>query len=90
MIIRKIVAEEFKGGMSGAEIIRELGKYSRNTMDGVKCSANNLLIISQLGDLAELSFIYILHFFTTSFHLQNPTSLLTHRYQPSNTWLSAL
>ena len=57
MIIRKIVAEEFKGGMSGAEIIRELGKYSRKTMEDVYFSANNLLIISQLGILAEHSFI---------------------------------
>lgn len=44
--------------MSGAEIIRELGKYSRNTMEGVNFSAINLLIISQLGILAEQSFIY--------------------------------
>ena len=57
MIISKIVAEEFKGGMSGTEIIRELGKYSRKTMKGVICSANNLLTISQLGILAEHSFI---------------------------------
>ena len=41
------------------------------------CSANNLLIISQLGELAEHSFIHILHTFTTSFDLQNPTSLIT-------------
>ena len=42
------------------------------------CSANNLLIISQLGELAEHSFIHILHTFTTSVDLQNPTSLITH------------
>jgi len=43
--------------MSEAEIIRESGKYSRKTMEGVNCSANNLLIINQLGILAEHSFI---------------------------------
>ena len=47
--------------MSRAEIIRELGKYSRKMMNGVNCSANNLLIIRQLGVLAEHSFIHILH-----------------------------
>ena len=57
MIIREIVAEEFKEGMSGAEIILELGMYSRKKMKGVNCSANNLLTISQLGILAEHSFI---------------------------------
>ncbi len=41
------------------------------------CSANNLLIISQLGELAEHSLIHILHTFTTSVDLQNPTSLIT-------------
>ena len=51
--------------MSGAEIIRELSKYSRKTMNDVSCSANNLLIIRQLGVLAEHSFIHILHTFTT-------------------------
>ena len=71
MIIRRIQAEEFKGGMSGEEIIRELGKYSRKTMDGVNSSANNLLIISQLGVLAEHSIIYILHTFTTSVYFEN-------------------
>ena len=44
------------------------------------CSANNLLTISQLGELAEHSFIHIPHTFTASFDLQNPTSLIT----PSN------
>ncbi|MBR4364250.1 MAG: hypothetical protein IKP33_04905 [Prevotella sp.] len=43
--------------MSEAEIIRESGKYSRKMMDGVNCSANNLLIINQLGVLAEDSSI---------------------------------
>ncbi len=42
------------------------------------CSANNQLIISQLDELAEHSFIHILHTFTTSLYLQNPTSLITH------------
>jgi uncharacterized membrane protein len=51
--------------MRGVEIIRELGKYSRKTMNDVSCSANNLLIIRQLGVLAEHSFIHILHTFTT-------------------------
>ena len=41
------------------------------------CSANNLLIISQLDELAEHSLFHILHTFTTSFDLQNPTSLIT-------------
>ena len=40
------------------------------------CSANNQLIISQLDELAEHSFIHILHTFTTSVDLQNPTSLI--------------
>jgi hypothetical protein len=53
-------------------------------------SANNLLIISQLGDLAEQYFIHILHTLTTSAYLQNPTRLLTHRYQPYNYHKSAL
>lgn len=57
MITRRIKAEEFNGVMSTAEIIRELGKYSRKTMEGVNCSANNVLIISQLVVLAEHSFI---------------------------------
>ena len=57
MITRRIRAEEFNGVMSESEIIRELGKFSRKTMDGVNCSANNLLIISQLVVLAEHSFI---------------------------------
>ena len=77
MITRRIKAEEFNGVMSTAEIIRELGKYSRKMMNGVNCSANNLLIISQLGVLAE-------HSFNTSFtpsqqfvYLQKPTSLIT-------------
>ncbi len=52
MITRRIRAEEFNGVMSESEIIRELGKYSRKTMEGVNCSANNLLIISQLVVLA--------------------------------------
>lgn len=43
--------------MSGAEIIRELGKYSWKMKEGVNCSANILLAISQLGVLAEHSFI---------------------------------
>ena len=47
-------------------------------------SANNMLIISQLGDLAELFFIHILHTFTTSVYLQNPTRLLTPSNQPYN------
>ena len=55
MITRRIRAEEFNGVMTGAEIMRELGKYSRKTMECVNCSANNLLIISQLGVLAEHS-----------------------------------
>ena len=55
MITRRIRAEEFNGVMSRTEIIRELGKFSRKTMEGVNCSANNLLIISQLGVLAEHS-----------------------------------
>ena len=80
MITRRIMAEEFNGVMSRAEIIRELGKYSRKMMNGVNCSANNLLIIRQLGALAEHSFIHILHTFTASIYLQNPTSLIT----PSN------
>ena len=50
------MAEEFNGVMSRTEIIRELGKFSRKTMEGVNCSANNLLIISQLSVLAEHSF----------------------------------
>jgi hypothetical protein len=41
------------------------------------CSANNQLIISQLGELAEHSLIHIPHTFTTSLYLQNPTSLIT-------------
>ena len=57
MITRRIRAEEFNGMMSDTEIISELGKYSRKIMIGVNCSANNLLIISQLGVLAEHSFI---------------------------------
>ena len=57
MITRRIRAEEFNGVMTGAEIMRELGKYSRKTMEGKNCSANNLLIISQLVVLAEHSFI---------------------------------
>ena len=65
MITRRIRAEEFNVVMSGAEIIRELSKYSRKTMNDVSCSANNLLIIRQLGVLAEHSFIHILHTFTT-------------------------
>ena len=56
MITRSIVAEEFNGVMTGAEIMRELGKYSRKTMEGENCSANKLLIIRQLGVLAEHSF----------------------------------
>ena len=56
MITRRIEAEEFRGGMNGAEIICELGKYSRKTMESKNYSANNLLIISQLGVLAEHSF----------------------------------
>ena len=59
MITRKIVAEEFKVFMSGTEIIRELGKYSRKTIESEKFSANNRLTISQLGVLAEHSFIPI-------------------------------
>ena len=43
--------------MSDTEIISELGKYSRKMMNGVNCSANNLLNIRQLGVLAKLSFI---------------------------------
>ena len=77
MIIRKIEAEEFKGGMSGADNIRELGKYSRKTMEGMKSSANILLIISRLGVLAEHSFYYILHTFTTFIYLRKLTSLIT-------------
>ena len=65
MITRKIRAEEINRVMSGAEIIRELSKYSKKTMNGMNCSANNLLIIRQLGVLAEHSFIHILHTFTT-------------------------
>lgn len=65
MITRRIRAEEFNVVMSGAEIIRELSKYSKKTMNDVSCSANNLLIIRQLGVLAEHSFIHILHTFTT-------------------------
>lgn len=65
MITKRIRAEEFNGMMSETEIISELGKYSRKTMNGVNCSANNLLIIRQLGVLAEHSFIHILHTFTT-------------------------
>jgi len=42
------------------------------------CSAINLLIISQLGVIAEHSLFHILHTFTASFDLQNPTSLITH------------
>jgi hypothetical protein len=57
MITKRIRAEEFNGMMSETEIISELDKYSRKTMNGVNCSANNLLIIRQLGVLAELSFI---------------------------------
>ncbi len=60
MITRRMGAEEFNGVMSRTEIIRELGKFSRKTMEGVNCSTNNLLIISQLGVLAE-------HFYNTSF-----------------------
>ena len=56
MITKRIRAEEYNGVMSESEIIRELGKFSRKTMEGVNCSANNLLIISQLGVLAEHSF----------------------------------
>ena len=52
-------------------------RFVAEEFDGY-CSANNLLIISQLGELAEHSFIHILHTFTTSFDLQNPTSLITH------------
>ena len=74
------MAEEFNGVMSGAKIIRELGKYSRKTMNGVNCSANNLLIIRQLGVLAEHSFIHILHTFTTLVYFRIPISLIT----PSN------
>ena len=40
-------------------------------------SAINLLIISQLGVLAEHSFILIPHTFTTFIYLQFPTSLIT-------------
>ena len=65
MITRRIRAEEINRVMSGAEIIRELSKYSKKTMNGMNCSANNLLIIRQLGVLAEHSFIHILHTFTT-------------------------
>ena len=54
MITRRMGAEEFNGVMSRTEIIRELGKFSRKTMEGVNCSTNNLLIISQLGVLAFL------------------------------------
>ncbi len=56
MITRRIRAEEFYRITSRTKIIRELGKYSRKIMIGVNCSANNLLIISQLGVLAEHSF----------------------------------
>ena len=41
------------------------------------CSANNLLIIRQLGALAEHSFIHILHTFTTFVYFRIPTSLVT-------------
>jgi hypothetical protein len=71
------MAEEFNKTMSGSEIIRELGKYSRKTVNGVNCSANNLLIIKQLGALAEHSFIHILHTFTTFVYFRIPTSLVT-------------
>ena len=81
MIIRRIEAEEFKGGMSGEEIIRELGKYSRKTMDGVNCSANNLLIISQLGVLAEHSFITSFTLFLIRVY---PFNLCSKSYKPSN------
>ena len=46
-------------------------------LKGVNCSANNLLIISQLGVLAEHSFIHIFHTFTTSVSLRKLTSLIT-------------
>ena len=46
MITIRIGAEEFNWVMSGAEIIPELGKYSRKTMEGENCSANNMLTIS--------------------------------------------
>ena len=46
----------------------------------INCSANNLLIISQLGVLAEQFLIHILHISTMSVYLQIPTSLIT----PSN------
>ena len=42
------------------------------------CSAINLLIISQLGVIAEHSLFHILHTFTASFDLQNPTNFITH------------
>ena len=35
MITRRIRAEDINRVMSGAEIIRELGKHSRKTMEGV-------------------------------------------------------
>lgn len=63
--------------MSGTEIVRELGKYPRKTMDGVNCSANNLLTISQLDVLAEQFYIHILHTFTTSVFLRKLISLIT-------------
>jgi len=46
-------------------------------MEGENCSANNLLIISQLGVLAEHSLIHILHSFTTSVYLRKLTCLIT-------------
>ena len=41
------------------------------------CSAINLLIISQLGVIAEHSLFPFLHTFATSVYLQNPTSLIS-------------
>ena len=46
-------------------------------MEGVNCSANNLLIINQLGVLAENSLYYIFHTFTTSIYLRKLISLIT-------------
>ena len=81
MITRKIKAEEFRWSMSCAEIIRELGKYSRKTMDGLNSSANNLLIISQLGVLAEQSFITSFTLFLIRVY---PFNLCSKSYKPSN------
>jgi hypothetical protein len=81
MITRRIMAEEFNGVMSRAEIIRELGKYSRKMMNGVNCSANNLLIISQLGVLAEHSFITSFTLFLIRVY---PFNLCSKSYKPYN------